>query len=92
MLGETSNFSLELQLVNIDTMTNQPVYTFHIFQTLQHAVTATIIRVEVGKSTVPGERNEVIKAGLEEIQKFIQTLKDASIRQKETEIHVDGGS
>ena len=85
-LGETSNFSMEIHLVTVDSMTQRPLYTFHIFQTLLHAATATEIKVEVGKSTVPGERDKVIQAGLKEIQGFVQNLKNASIRQEQTKV------
>jgi hypothetical protein len=91
-LGETSNFSLEIKLAGIDELTKKPGYTFHIFQTLVHATTGTEIKVEVGRSTIPGERDKVIQAGLNEIQVYVQDLKNASIRQKESQVQVHPGS
>lgn len=91
-LGETSKFLLELQLENIDELTQTPWYTFHIFQTVLHAVTGTEIKVEVGRSVIPGERMAVIQAGLREIEKFVQGLKNESIRQEQPQVQVDSGS
>ncbi len=85
-LGETSQFSIEVRLATIDAVTERPLYTFHIFQTLHHTISSTEIKVEVGKSTIPAERDKVIQAALKEIQGFVQELKNASIRQETTEV------
>ena len=61
---------MRIKLADIVSATQTPLYTFEIYHQLIDGMTKTPIEIEVSKSTIPGERNAVIRAGLHELYKL----------------------